>query len=283
MDKKEWKARKKAYRKAKHRAIRPWKGLSILSVILTVVLFALYSVLAMFDNTLAAFAGGTFWELENEDENAQYYTSDFDSVEEMTDYGLDICQQVEAEGAVLLMNENNALPLAKGSAVSCFSNSSVNLVYGGTGSGNVDASTASTLKTALENSGFSVNETLWDFYAEGDGAEYMADRGGLVTTTSASVSEVPWDAYTDDVTDSVASYGDAAIVVLSRVGGEGADLQYDGTNYLALDQNEKDMLDNLASMKEQGIVKKIVLLINSANPLQVDFLKDNTYNPIFDS
>ena len=38
------------------------------------------------------------------------------------------------------------------------------------------------------------------------------------------------------------------------------------------------MLDNLASMKEQGIVKKIVLLINSANPLQVDFLKDNTYN-----
>ena len=83
---------------------------------------------------------------------------------------------------------------------------------------------------------------------------------------------------TDDVTDSVASYGDAAIVVLSRVGGEGADLQYDGTNYLALDQNEKDMLDNLASMKEQGIVKKIVLLINSANPLQVDFLKDNTYN-----
>lgn len=278
MDKKEWKARKKAYRKAKHRAIRPWKGLSILSVILTVVLFALYSVLAMFDNTLAAFAGGTFWELENEDENAQYYTSDFDSVEEMTDYGLDICQQVEAEGAVLLMNENNALPLAKGSAVSCFSNSSVNLVYGGTGSGNVDASTASTLKTALENSGFSVNETLWDFYAEGDGAEYMADRGGLVTTTSASVSEVPWDAYTDDVTDSVASYGDAAIVVLSRVGGEGADLQYDGTNYLALDQNEKDMLDNLASMKEQGVVKKIVLLINSANPLQVDFLKDNTYN-----
>ena len=142
-------------------------------------------------------------------------------MEEMTDYGLEICQQVEAEGAVLLMNENNALPLAEGSAVSCFSNSSVNLVYGGTGSGNVDASTASTLKAALENSGFSVNETLWDFYAEGDGAEYMADRGGLVTTTSASVSEVPWDAYTEDVTASVSAYGDAAIVVLSRVGGEG--------------------------------------------------------------
>ena len=57
MDKKEWKARKKAYRKAKRRAIRPWKGLSILSVILTVILFALYSVLAMFDNTLAGICG----------------------------------------------------------------------------------------------------------------------------------------------------------------------------------------------------------------------------------
>ena len=38
------------------------------------------------------------------------------------------------------MNENQALPLAKGSKVSLFSGSSVNLVYGGTEPGNIDAS-----------------------------------------------------------------------------------------------------------------------------------------------
>lgn len=82
--------------------------------------------------------------MENRDDSAVYYEADFASKEEMVHYGLKLCQQVEAEGAALLMNENNALPLAKGSKVSCFSNSSVNLVYGGTGSGNIDASTANT-------------------------------------------------------------------------------------------------------------------------------------------
>ena len=78
--------------------------------------------------------------------------------------------------------------------------------------------------------------------------------------------------------DSVSSYGDAAIVTLSRVGGEGADLAYGDVNYLALDDNEKEMLSNVAAMKADGTVSKIIVLINSANALQVDFLKDNTYN-----
>ena len=69
-----------------------------------------------------------------------------------------------------------------------------------------------------------------------------------------------------------------AIVTLSRVGGEGADLAYGDVNYLALDDNEKEMLSNVAGMKADGTVSKIIVLINSANTLQLDFLKDNIYN-----
>ena len=76
---------------------------------------------------------------------------------------------------------------------------------------------------------------------------------------------------------SVAQYGDAAIVVLSRVGGEGVDLAFRETNYLALDENEREMMKNLADMKAAGTVKKIVVLLNTANALQVDFLKNNEY------
>ena len=47
----------------------------------------------------------------------------------MVNYGLALTQQVEAEGAALLMNNNNALPLAADAKVSTFSNSSVNLVW----------------------------------------------------------------------------------------------------------------------------------------------------------
>lgn len=140
--KQEKKVRKKAYRKARRKATRPWKGLTFFSGIISIVLIPILVFLSMFDNTVAAFVGGSFWKLKNEDKNAVYYESDFETTEEMNQYGLELCETVEEEGAALLMNENNALPLEKGAKVSCFSNSSVNLVYGGTGSGNIDASSA---------------------------------------------------------------------------------------------------------------------------------------------
>lgn len=272
----EKKVLKKAYKKAKRRNVQPWKALGIIAVIFALLLWPIYGALNMFDNTVAAFVGGTFWELENEDPNAVYFSSDFSSAEEMTDYGLVLCQRVEEEGAALLLNNNNALPLDRDSKVSCFSSSSVDLVYGGTGSGNIDASTADNLRTSLGKAGININEKLWKFYTEGEGSKYVRDGGGF--TSSAAVGEVPWQVYTDEVLDSVAEYGDAAIVVLSRVGGEGVDLEYSSRNYLALDANERDMLFHIREMKDSGIVKKIVVLINSANALQVDFLKNNEYD-----
>ncbi len=269
---------KKAYKKTKRKHITPWKILAIICAVVMIVSIPLTFFLQKFDNTVAAFVGGTFWNLQNEDPNAQYFTSDFDSAEEMVDYGLVLCQQVEAEGAALLMNNNNALPLASDAKVSTFSTSSANLVYGGTGSGNIDASSADTLRTALEKVGVSVNPTLWDFYTTGAAKDYTRGNSGTVATASATTAEAPWDIYTDDVKNSVTEYGDAAIVTLSRVGGEGADLAYGEVDYLTLDQNEKDMLSNLTEMKKNGQIKKIIVLINSANALQVDFLKNNEYD-----
>ena len=269
---------KKAYKKTKRKHITPWKILAIICAVMTIISIPLSILLQKFDNTMAARFGGSFWKLQNEDTNAQYYTSDFNSPEEMVNYGLALTQQVEAEGAALLMNNNNALPLAADAKVSAFSSSSVNLVYGGTGSGNIDASTADTLRTALEKVGVTVNPTLWDFYTTGAGKDYSRKTAGTVAKSSEVTAEVPWDVYTDEVKDSVAQYGDAAIVTLSRVGGEGADLSYGEVNYLALDDNEKEMLQNVAEMKKNGIVKKTIVLINSANALQVDFLKNNEYD-----
>ena len=87
-------------------------------------------------------------------------------------------------------------------AVRTFSSSSVNLVYGGTGSGNIDASTADTLRTALEKVGVTVNPTLWDFYTVGAGKDYARSKSGTVAKSSEVTAEVPWDVYTDEVKDS---------------------------------------------------------------------------------
>ncbi len=274
--KKQLKLAKKACKKAKRGSVTPWKSLAILSLVVALVMGPVAIALSVFDNTVAAFVGGTFWELENEDQAAQYFTSDFASAEDMTRRGEELCQQVEAEGAVLLVN-NGALPLAEGSKVSCFSTSSVNLVYGGTGSGNIDASTADNLRSALAKSGLAVNEELWKFYTEGAGKPYLRKGGSGVLPPAAEISEAPWSVYTPDVLDSVAQYGDAAIVVFSRIGGEGSDMEFQEHNYLTLDQNEQDLLSGIAQLKAEGKVKRIVVLINSANTLQVDFLRNPDY------
>ncbi len=295
--KQEKKAQKKAFKKARRRARRPWKFLTLFSAPLAVILIIATVVVTMFDNTMALFVGGTFWELENADSEAVYYEGDYKTEEERTKAGAELVKQVEAEGASLLMNENKALPLASKAKVSLFSTSSVNIVYGGTGSANVDTTKCDDLKTALEKEGFAVNKTLWDFYLTGDAAKYTREDAGATAQDSqgsggygtAEIVEAPWKVYTKDVLASVEDYGDAAIVVLSRIGGEGADAYFDNTlenatnnekmnyNYLALSQDEKDMLAGIKKMKDDGKVKKVIVLINTSNALQVDFLKNNEY------
>ena len=282
----EWKTRrmkkktlKKAYKRRKRKLVLPFKVITIAALILSIVFVPLYFALSTFDNTVAAFVGGTFWKLENEDVHANYYALDFETNDEMYTAGDALCYQVEAEGAALLMN-NGALPLAQGAKVSTLSSSSVNLVYGGTGSGNVDASEADNLKVALEKSGLTVNPTLWDFYLSEEGAKYnrsAAAGESAVLAGQASIAEVPVDAYPAEVKDSFAQYGDAVIITISRVGGEGYDLEFQSYNYLALDENEKAMLQWAADMKAAGTIKRIVVLLNTSNALQVDFLKENQY------
>ena len=127
------------------------KVLSTILIILLVIMIPVNIVVRMFDNTISLLvAGNTFWELENEDESAVYFKGDYASQAERLAAGTALCYQVEAEGAALLLN-NGALPLAAGAKVSTLSVNSVNLTYGGTGSGNVDASKADNLKVALRS------------------------------------------------------------------------------------------------------------------------------------
>ncbi len=267
---------RRASQRMKRKHVTLWKTLTILSAVVLVLSIAGYAVCSIFDNTVAAFVGGTFWELVDEDPSAQYFVPDFATAEEMAARGTELCYQVEAEGAVLLMN-NGALPLPAGCGVSCFSTSSVNLVYGGTGSGNIDASAADTLRSALEKAGFRVNDALWTFYTEGVGSNYLRKGGSGVLPAAAEISEAPWSAYDEETLASVASYGDAAIVVFSRIGGEGSDMEFQETNYLVLNDDERDLLAGLTRMKAEGKLQRIIVLINSANALQVDFLADEAY------
>ena len=115
------------------------------------------------------------YKVENKNEDAVYFECDFASVEALEAHDKEVAEQLTGEGAVLLRNDNNALPLKNGAAVSLFSRSSADIATCGTGSANIDTSKAPSLKEALEEAGLSVNPILWDFYTVGDGSSY----GGL--------------------------------------------------------------------------------------------------------
>ncbi|MBE6565643.1 MAG: hypothetical protein E7659_00910 [Ruminococcaceae bacterium] len=266
------------------------KVMCVILVILTVLMIPVNVVVRMFDNTLSLLVpGNTFWKLENADANAIYFKGDYESEEARLAAGTDLCYRVEAEGAALLLN-NGALPLASGAKVSTLSTNSINLTYGGTGSGNVDASKADNLKAALEKSGFAVNTTLWDWYNGKDAQKILkemtkaagASEGeSAVLAGQAPILEIDIDKYPEDVKNSICEYGDAVIITFSRVGGEGYDCSfpdYEGQanaqNYLELDEREKKLLNFANNLKKEGKISSIVVLINTSNALEVDFLND---------
>ena len=264
------------------------KFVSVVLVVLFVIMIPLNVVIRMFDNTIALLMkGNTFWELQNADENAIYFESDYQSQGERLEAGKELCYEVESEGAALLLNKNNALPLAQGIKVSTLSVNSVDLTYGGTGSGNVDASKALNLKQALEKSGFEVNATLFDWYSskEAEGLKEAASEGGSSGENAtlggqAPIVEIDPANYPADVKASINDYSDAFVITFSRVGGEGYDCSFPGyegeenaANYLALNANERKLLAYAEEVKA-ATGAKIIVLINTSNALQVDFLND---------
>jgi beta-glucosidase len=212
--------------------------------------------------------------------SSTYFETGFSSVEDLEAHDKEVAEQLAGEGAVLLMNNNNALPLSSGAAVSAFSHSSVDIATCGTGSADIDTSNAPTLKEALESRGLTVNPTLWDFYSTGAGSSYTRTpakgMSGISERSDYNVNEVPVSVYTDAVKSSYTSYNDAAIVVISRLSGELFDLPMDGfvdgTNALELTAEEQDML----KMVSQNF-DTVIVLINSANALECDFLTSGEY------
>ena len=267
------------------------KVISVILTVLFVIMIPVNVVVRMFDNTISLLmAGNTFWKLENADPNANYFESDYASEEERLAAGKDLCYQVEAEGAALLLN-NGALPLDAGIKVSTLSVNSVDLTYGGTGSGNVDASEALNLKQALQQSGFTVNETLWNWYLSDEAAALKdavsnGESAGesAVLAGQAPILEIDPANYPQDVKNSISEYGDAVVITFSRVGGEGYDCAFPGyvdnngnvstENYLELNENERKLMAYVDGLKADGKIRSIIVLINTSNALEVDFLND---------
>ncbi|MBQ7242716.1 MAG: glycoside hydrolase family 3 protein [Bacilli bacterium] len=208
-----------------------------------------------------------------------YYSVDYPSREEYLKASDAHDVQTEEEGAVLLKNKNNALPLKTNERrVTLFGRASVDPYYRGNSGGSAfDESRRVTYINALKAEGLELNQTLLDAYsASSTGRVKVAveNKDGA----KSSIGEEGASFYTDELKNSYASdYNDAAIVLFARDGGEGRDLfaeDADGVSQLSLHQAEADLL---RMVKDSGKFSKIIVLINSSYPMELGFLDQEEY------
>lgn len=193
-----------------------------------------------------------------------------------------LCEDIADEGIVLLDNQGT-LPLAKNSKLNVFGWASTNPCYGGTGSGALsDAYPTVTLLEGLTNAGFELNTELSDFYTS-----YRADRPVVgMFSQDWTLPEPEAAQYTDEMMNNAKAFSDTAMVVITRVGGEGADLPTDvskvtydaghsyndfepGEHYLQLSKTEEDMVKLVCDNFDN-----VVVVYNGANAMELGWVKD---------
>ena len=228
--------------------------------------------------------------------------------EETSAKATELVNEITADGVVLAMDEDGILPVASGSKLNVFGWASTNPCYGGTGSGALNTAYPVTdLLTGLHDAGIETNEELSKFYTD-----YKADRPSVgMVAQDWTLPEPNVSLYTDEMMENAKAFSDTAMVVITRVGGEGADLPtdmasvvdgswirrvaqaygsergtayYNGTYDDSLNEgNDWDKGDHFLQLsnREEDLLDlvtanfdNVILVYNGANAFQMDFLKD---------
>ena len=144
--------------------------------------------------------------------------------EETSAEATELVNEITQEGIVLAQNDDNILPVASGSKLNVFGWASTSPCYGGTGSGALnDAYPVTDLLTGLHDAGIETNDELSKFYTD-----YCATRPSVgMAQQDWTLPEPNVSLYTDEMMANAKEYSDTAMVVITRVGGEGADLPTD--------------------------------------------------------
>lgn len=193
----------------------------------------------------------------------------------------DMAEEIMGEGIVLLDNKG-LLPLKETKKLNVFGWESMNPAYGGAGSGGInDLYEIVSLTKGLENSGFSLNQDLVDFYSD-----YSTDNPEMsIQKQSWTLPEPPVSTYPDELLNGAKEFSDTAVIVISRKAGEGHnDIPMDvskaayhnnsteyedfkaGEHYLQLSKTEADMVELVCNN-----FNNVIVVYNGANQFELGF------------
>ena len=206
-------------------------------------------------------------------------------------------EKIADEGMVLIKNKESALPLttAASKKITLLGRGSVDPVYGGSGSGNVDTTTCSNPRKGLEAAGLEIDTGAYDFfnanYSKYDRQNITMDNYG---NSTFFIGEIPASTYSFTVNST-----NTAVVFISRCGGEGLDLSTnlkrdsqtsaskskinsnantaaevanyaDDQHQLELSKEEKDMIAFAKSNYD-----KVVIVLNESTTMEIGDLMDD--------
>lgn len=209
-------------------------------------------------------------EIDNADEiDTEYYKNDYSSQKTLYDAEVEYATRVQAEGSVLL--QNKGLPIAKSGKITLLGSSiskDAFLISGG-GSGAIKSSQTPTLKELFESNGYKVNPSMWEYYTSGAGVSGR-DTNTVGEPVTQSITEAQ-------------EYGDAAIVVIGRIGMEDSDVATTTTedanrHMLELSQNEIDLIDLAIDTFGKG---KVTVLLNTLNAIEVTPLTEREVSVVW--
>lgn len=198
-----------------------------------------------------------------------------------------VAEEISEEGFVLLQNEDSFLPLTDTRKLNLFGWAATNPAYGGSGSGAInDLYPVVSLVDGIQNAGYEVNQELLDFYTD-----YCADRASasIESAQNWDLPEPPVSTYPAELLDNAKEFSDTAVIVISRLAGEGhndipqdvTQAQYDnnspdyadfepGEHYLQLSQTEEDMVNLVCDNFEN-----VVVVYNAAYAFELGFVEEH--------
>lgn len=264
--------------------LKLWRGLTAVMAMLLIITTTATSLAFQYPYILNEPLNIDTAEIVEGDGGKIYYESEFGEINETNQAALieaTIQQSIqeEEEGAVLLRNEGQALPLKeKERSITIFGQSIVNPVYRCSSAGNIpkeDQEKITTVRNAFDLAGFKVNPTLIEAYENSEVVRRMTQ-----SAETLDIGEDPIEFYTSNLKASwEKDYHDVAIIFITRESGEGYDFLMkdgEGISQLALHKNEKDLIEMVTSYRDEGVFGKVIVLLNTTAPIDCDWLE--TYN-----
>lgn len=183
-----------------------------------------------------------------------------------------VAREIQAEGMVLLKNDDAVLPLSS-NKITVFGTGSVSPFFGGSGSGAVTTLNPVDFYEGLDLAGIDYNREVRDIYTRWYKPRALPVTGSSVINNGiqfvmlgTSVPEMPVSRLSEPVMQRAAAFSDTAVIIISRTGSESADFAVED---LCLSEREEALVRHVTAAFDS-----VIVLFNTANVMEMGWLEE---------